>query len=252
MSNTENPERLCSDQKYKKKYLQDQDRKYSLDLNQVLNFVESKNRKQSQSMKTAFNIAKDNGMNPIWITVDQALNLCKETKNHVFIIESFKTDLFDKLFSNKCCLIYGPSCFFYCKNQFNLPRRRFPMFNLCMRNLDICIEDDEFSEDEICQFFGLIKLMCGTFNFALRPTTTHLISNSFSTTNSKLARAYGIPIMNKDWIQQSWETSLSKDINADDKQFMDKFRLPIFKNFRINMSQVKIERQFCVRIDGFI
>lgn len=232
-------EKLCIDSEFKKQKLQNEDKKSVLDLKTVLNFVESRNKKQSSAMKTAFDIAVASGMNPVWITVDQALNMCKEIKNHVFIVDTFKTDLFDRLQSNVHCQIYGPSCIYYCKNQLRLPRRRFPIFNLCMRNLEICF-DDQFNDEDRVQMFGLINLMGGTFSLTFRPTTTHLVSNRFTTDKSKLARTYGIPILTENWIKECWELSLSNEINADDKQFVDKFRLPIFFGFRINTSQVSV------------
>lgn len=239
-------EKFCSNQKFKKQRLQDEDKKTCLDLNQVLNFIESKTKKnQSQVMKTAFNLAKDNGMRPIWITEEQALKLNKEIKYNVFIIESFKTELFDILYKNKNCSIYGPSTIFYCKNQFNLPRRQFPIFNLCMRNLEICI-DKHFEQDKIAQFFGLINFMSGKFSLKLKPTCTHLISDSHLTEKSKVARMYGIPIMRSEWILECWNTSLNKELNADDKIIMDKFKLPVFHGLHVSSTQVPLCFRFAV------
>lgn len=231
-------EQLCTDQEFKKQYLQNEDRKSTLDLKIKLNFVESKNKKQSQTMKMAFTMAKDTNFNPVWITYDQALSMSKETKPHVFIIDSFKTDLFDCLKKNNFFHIFGPSCIFYCDKKLPLPSRRFPLFNLCMRNLEICIDKNTIDQTEFVQIFGLVNLMAGKLSHVFRPTTTHLISTNYLTDKSQLARTYGIPIMKKEWINFCWEKSLSSELLADDKSIISKFRLPVFHGFRINISQV--------------
>ena len=232
-------EKLCLDPVFKKQSLQNEDRKSTLDLKMKLNFVESKNKKQSSTMKTAFSVAKDSGMNPVWVTFEQALTMAGEiVKVHVFVIDTFRNELYDHLQKNPNCHIYGPSCIFYCRSKLHLPCRRFPIFNLCMRSLEICVDHERFDDDEVLQMFGLTNLMCGTFSYTFRPSTTHLISNDLCTENSKLARTYGIPILNKDWVKQCWEKSLNVELNAEDKAFVDKFQLPVFHGFQINVSQV--------------
>lgn len=235
-------EKLCIDPVFKKQSLQNEDRKSTLDPKNKLNFVESKNKKQSSIMKTAFSVAKDSKWNPVWVTFEQALTMAGEHKPHVFVIDTFRNELYDHLQRNANCHIYGPSCVFYCQTtKLNLPCRRFPIFNLAMRSLEICVDQDRFDDDEVLQMLGLTNLMCGTFSYLFRPTTTHVISNDLTTEKSTLARTYGIPIVNKHWVKQCWEKSLSNELNADDKEIVDKFRLPVFHGFQINVSQVGSE-----------
>lgn len=232
-------EKLCLDREFKKLSLLNEDRKSTLDPKTKLNFVESKNKKQSSTMKTAFSVAKDSAMDPVWVTYEQALSMAKEkAKSHVFVIDTFRTELYDHLQQNANCLIYGPSCIFYCRNQLALPCRRFPIFNLCMRSLEICVDEQRFEEDDVLQMFGLTNLMCGAFSYTFRPTTTHVISNDLTSEKCLLARTYGVPIMKREWIKHCWERSLSTELHADDKAIEDKFRQPIFHGFKINVSQV--------------
>ena len=232
-------EKLCLDPEFKRKRIRSEDLKSTLDPKIKLNFVESEKKKQSFTMKTAFSMARDSGMNPVWVTFEQALGMAGDQKPHVFVIDTFRTELYENLAKNTSCMIYGPACIFYCRNQAKLPCRRFPIFNLCMRSLEICVDDERYEEDDVLQLLGLTSLMCGTFSYTFRPTTTHVISNDLTSEKCRLARTYGIPILNKEWVKECWEKSLTTELNADDKAIVDKFRLPVFHGFQINVSQVK-------------
>lgn len=245
---SDNPLKVFKDARLKRDLIVHFSKQEQIPLTQTLHFVktlERKTQKVSQSMATAFELARVSAMSAQWVTPETAFLMADSAEKRppsspqVFIMDSFKDSLFHTLCSSPVCRVFGPSAVFHCQPRRNLllPLRQNPVFNLTMRNVHVSCSQLSLEEKKFVQ--GSVSLMGGHVSEDLLPTVTHLVSSNHVSMKAMLARKCEVPIMSYEWVKACWEKSLCQEIRAEDSEMMQ-YRLPIFKGFHICVSQVNL------------
>jgi hypothetical protein len=196
--------------------------------------------RQPKQMQNAFNSLKAHKFDPKWIQSNEVFKI-KSFENYLFIIDSFDGQIFDYLVERKARII-GPLSVLYCysnecKTRFKtLPIKSYPIYSHCMRKLIVCLSS--FEGQRKSDLINKIERMCGIVSKDFTNRVSHLVSDSVITKKYKVASSLNKTVITSGWVDFCWERHQHLLCHANDESIINKYRLPIFYNLMITVSQV--------------
>lgn len=192
----------------------------------------------SNSMNEALASLSNKQFRPKWVTEGEIDDIVRRERKPVVVMDVFEGPVFEKINSYKSIRILSPFAIIQCnpRNISFIPLRRYPVQNFCLK--DCIVSFSNLKVDDVLKLKELVQAMGGSFSFHLRKKVNYMVTNSWSTKKTLMARCEGgrIQVMSDQWIHKCWELA-SRGVNANDPQ-LQKYRLPVFSGMRLCSSGV--------------
>ncbi|XP_035774152.1 DNA topoisomerase 2-binding protein 1-A-like [Anopheles albimanus] len=212
----------------------------------VLPAGEMADENASEDMKMAYTTARehhDNEQLQEWISEGDCLKLkeAEMSKKHVFVFEKFSGPAFDR--ANKAqSTVIGPRCLISCfMGNETIPLGKHPVFTTAMRNLTVC--SSGLKTKEKAHISQLVFYMGGYYMDVLNGSCTHLVASTVKSVKYEEAAKIKLPILHPDWVQEVWDVSQKRDVNATDEPFMTRHRLPVFYSLTVTSTGLPVNRK---------
>ncbi|GLH09974.1 Uncharacterized protein GBIM_14988 [Gryllus bimaculatus] len=180
-------------------------------------------------------VCEDHSLSPTWITGKDCSSLLP-TKADVFVCEEFTGSSFGYLRSFDCISLIGPRCVLDClAADILIPKSKFPLFTLAMR--DLVITTTGFSEPEKTLLAEKIQYMGGIYCPEYRQSVTHVVANHLCRAKYEKAVENCIPVMREQWVEAVWQASKKRNVHANDEEF-HQYKCPVFYKLVVTCSQI--------------
>ncbi|XP_050100587.1 DNA topoisomerase 2-binding protein 1-A [Anopheles aquasalis] len=212
----------------------------------VLPAGEMADENASEDMQMAYTTARehhDNDQLQEWISEGDCLKLneTQMTKRHVFVFEKFSGPAFERQ-SKAQSTVIGPRCLIRCfMGNETIPLGKHPVFTTAMRNLIVC--SSGLKTKEKAHISQLVFYMGGYYMDVLNGSCTHLVASTVKSVKYEEAAKIKLPILHPDWVQEVWDESQKREVNATDEPFMTRHRLPVFYSLTVTSTGLPLTRK---------
>ncbi|XP_055550618.1 DNA topoisomerase 2-binding protein 1-A [Wyeomyia smithii] len=198
----------------------------------------------SEDMQMAYSAIRDHGQEKLvtWLSEKECINLQPEqlSKKHVAVFERFNGPAYDHIRTTTACVV-GPRCLISCFNDDQtIPCGKQPVLTTAMRNLTVSTSGLKIEEK--ARLSQMVFQMGGCYLEILTAACTHLIAATVKSIKYEKAAEIKMRIMHPSWVQDVWEQSQCKMINATDSTF-DKHILPVFYSLTLTSTGLTTQKR---------
>ncbi|XP_030754873.1 protein ECT2 isoform X2 [Sitophilus oryzae] len=150
-----------------------------------------------------------------------------------YIIDSFEGDIYNALSKSRQTIL-GPTALqqLAAKEKKELPDNTRPLFNIAMRGVVVCFTGFR-NKDELTKLVPLIHHMGGSIRRDMTAKVTHLIANSCGGDKYQYASTFKVPVMNLQWVVDSWDHRCDLDFSSSVDSFVSKYKLKPFHGAKV-------------------
>ncbi|KAF7287575.1 epithelial cell transforming 2 pebble isoform X2 [Rhynchophorus ferrugineus] len=150
-----------------------------------------------------------------------------------YVIDTFDGDIYNALSKSRQIILGPPALQQLAKNEKKeLPDNTRPLFNIAMRGVVVCFTGFR-CKDELIKLIPLIHHMGGSIRKHMTAKVTHLIANKCGGEKYQYASTFKLPVMNLQWVIDSWDHRCELDFNASVDTFISNYKLKPFYGARV-------------------
>eukprot|EP00038_Savillea_parva_P031985 m.92593 g.92593 ORF g.92593 m.92593 type:complete len:1437 (-) comp9964_c0_seq2:206-4516(-) len=156
---------------------------------------------------------------------------------HIFITDVTEGSSFRGLDKARCWIV-GPMVVLACAKTSRPPPKRHkdgvPVLTYAMHGVTVCCTGVQVPIRN--QIYQRVRMMGGSADRHLNADVTHVIASAWGSQKCVVATELGKPVMTVDWVEDLWKASATTLCDATDEAFVNKHRLPIFKDTIISVT----------------